>query len=167
MADPNKACIGLFGTCDKVRWRDPFMSKYADIGISFFNPMVDDWHPGMAALEAEHLANDPVVLFPILKESYALGSLAEMGFGPLKAIRQNRFRSFVVLIDDEVTPELAAADPLRAKASKTARALVKAHLKDLGLPNVYLVDTLEQMLELSVKLHAIHTQVQELEAFTA
>jgi hypothetical protein len=44
-------CIGLFGTCDKNRWRDPFMAKYDELGISYFNPMVDDWNPGMVPLQ--------------------------------------------------------------------------------------------------------------------
>ena len=65
------------------------MSKYDELGIEYFNPMVDDWNPGMVPLEAEHLAEDEVILFPILGWSYAEGSLSEMGFGPLKAIRQN------------------------------------------------------------------------------
>lgn len=133
------------------------MARYEELEISYFNPMVDDWHPGMVALEAQHLAEDQVVLFPILKESYGLGSLSEIGFGPLKALRQNKNRSFIIMIDKEVTEELKAQDAMRAKNSRNARALVLGHLKDLDLPNVYIVDTLEKMLDISTKLHFIHT----------
>jgi hypothetical protein len=34
------------------------MAKYDSLGISYFNPMVDDWHAGMVPLEAQHLAED-------------------------------------------------------------------------------------------------------------
>lgn len=140
------------------------MAKYAEMGIPYFNPMVDNWNPGMVALEAEHLAQDPIILFPVLKESYGQGSLSEIGFGPLKALRQNPYRSFAILIDDDVTDALKEADPARAKDSKRSRALVKGHLKDLKHNNVYLVDTLDQMLELSVSLHKIHADLGRLQA---
>lgn len=156
-------CIGLFGTCDNVRWRDSFMKRYDELGIQYFNPMVDNWHPGMVPLEAQHLAEDEVILFPILKDSYGLGSLSEIGFGPLKALRQNKNRSFVILIDDEVKEELRA-DAARAKDSKRGRALVKGHLKELKAPNIYIVDSLEQMLDVSLKLHRIHTDLLGLES---
>jgi hypothetical protein len=160
----NVNTIGLFGTCDNIKWRDPFMAKYAELGIPYFNPMVDDWHPGMVALEADPLAQDPIILFPVLKESYGLGSLSEIGFGPLKAVRQNRYRSFVILIDDDVTEELRAADAARAKDSKRSRALVKGHLKGLNYNNVYMVDTLDRMLETSLILHRIHQDLDLLQA---
>jgi len=162
----NQICIGLFGTCDKIRWRDPFMAAYDAKGVSYFNPMVDNWHPGMVPLEAQHLAEDPIILFPILKDSYGLGSLSEVGFGPLRALRQNKYRSFVVLIDDDVTDALKA-DALRAKDSTRGRALVKGHLKNMGMSNLYLVETLDQMLETSLKLHKIHSNLEELQALRA
>jgi len=55
-------CIGLFGTCDKHRWRDAFIARYQELRIEHFNPMVDDWHPGMVPLEAQHLAEDEIIL---------------------------------------------------------------------------------------------------------
>lgn len=137
----NVNTIGLFGTCDNIKWRDPFMARYAELGIAYFNPMVDDWNPGMVALEAEHLAQDPIILFPILKDSYGQGSLSEIGFGPLKA-----------------------ADPARAKDSNRSRKLVKGHLQALKQNNVYMVDTLDQMLDLSVSLHKIHKDLDLLQA---
>lgn len=137
----NVNTIGLFGTCDNIKWRDPFMARYAELGIAYFNPMVDDWNPGMVALEAEHLAQDPIILFPILKDSYGQGSLSEIGFGPLKA-----------------------ADPARAKDSNRSRKLVKGHLQAPKQNNVYMVDTLDQMLDLSVSLHKIHKDLDLLQA---
>lgn len=104
-------CVGLFGTCDKNRWRDPLMAKYDEEKILYFNPMVDNWHPGLVADEAKHLAEDEIILFPILGWSYAEGSLSEIGFGPWKAMRQNKNRSFVYLIETTLHERLA--DPPR------------------------------------------------------
>jgi hypothetical protein len=151
-------CIGLFGTCDKNRWRDPFMAAYDQKGIEYFNPMVDDWHPGMVPLEAKHLAEDDIVLFSILGWSYAEGSLSEIGFGMLKAMRQNRWRSFVFLIETTLHERLT--DPDRCKASLRARKLLLGHLKELGSENIYLVSSLEGMLEVSMDLYDAHKHLE-------
>lgn len=155
-------CIGLFGTCDNNRWRDSFMEKYRALGINFFNPMVDDWHPGLVAEEAKHLAEDAIVLFPILGWSYGEGSLSELGFGPLKALRQNQNRSFVFYIETELDPRLT--DPERCKASLRGRKLVLGHLKELSAYNIHIVSSLPQMLEVSIKLHEAHLAYQEAQA---
>ena len=52
-----------------------------------------------------------------------------------------------------LVPELD--NDVARKESLRARALVKQHLKKLRLPNLYLVDTLEEMLEVSLCLHDI------------
>lgn len=142
--------IGLFGTCDNNPWRDPFMDAYNELGISYFNPMVADWHPGLVAEEAKHLAEDEVILFPVLGWSYGEGSLSELGFGPLHATRQNMNRSFVFFIETELHERLT--DPDRCKASLRARKLVLGHLKELGAPNVYICSSLQQMLATSLTL---------------
>lgn len=143
--------IGLFGTCGKSKWRQPFMKRYHELGIDFFNPQVDDWKPEMAVEEAKHLAEDAVVLFPITGETYASGSLAEVGFSILNAIKLDDRRDFVIMIEMQLDESLDNAD--MRKESLRARALVVQHLKKLRLPNVYIVDTLEQMLEISLELY--------------
>lgn len=153
-------CVGLFGTCDKNRWRDPFMAKYNKLGIAYFNPMVDNWHPGLVADEAKHLAEDEIILFPILGWSYAEGSLSELGFGPWKAMRQNKNRSFVYFIELELHERLT--DPDRCKASMRARKLLLGHLEEIDAPNVYIVKSLEEMLATSLQLHEIHTRLTSL-----
>jgi hypothetical protein len=153
-------CIGLFGTCDKNRWRDPFMAKYDELGISYFNPMVDDWNPGMVPLEAQHLAEDEVIFFPILGWSYAEGSLSELGFGPLKAMRQNRNRSFVYLIETDLHERLT--DPERCKSSLRARKLLLGHLKEIDAPNIYVVKTLDEALATTIELYKVHQNLRQL-----
>jgi hypothetical protein len=92
-------------------------------------------------------------LFPITNETYGLGSLAEVGFSILNAIRLDNSRFFVVLIDDDVTDELKIENPELAKESKRNRILVKSHLKNLRLSNLYIVDTMEELFEASVILY--------------
>lgn len=143
--------IGLFGTCGKSKWRQPFMEKYLELGIDFFNPQVDNWQPEMAVEEAKHLAEDAVVLFPITGETYAAGSLAEVGFSILNAIKLDDRRDFIIMIemklDESLDNEVACKESLRS------RALVVQHLKKLRLPNVYIVDTLGEMLAISLQLY--------------
>jgi hypothetical protein len=151
--------VGLFGTCDKNRWRDPFMAKYEELKIPYFNPMVDDWHPGLVADEARHLAEDEIILFPVLGWSYAEGSLSELGFGPLRAMRQNKNRSFVYLIETELHERLT--DPERCKASLRSRKLLLGHLAELDDKNIYLVNSLDEMLHTSLELYQIHSSIQQ------
>lgn len=146
-------CVGLFGTCGNSIWREPFMAKYQKLGIPFFNPQVADWKPEDAEIEARHLADDAVILFPVTGETYGTGSLAEVGFSIVQAIRLDDRRDFVILIEKDLDPKLIEANPVAAKESQRSRALVKQHLKKLNLPNVYFVETLEQMLEISIVLY--------------
>jgi len=143
--------IGLFGTCGGSKWRDPFMAHYEELGISYFNPQVEDWNPECAEEEARHLAEDVIILFPITSETYATGSLSEVGFSILNAIRLDDRRDFVIMIEMELDEHLE--DEVARKESIRARALVKQHLKKLRLSNVYLVEDLESMLQVSLQLY--------------
>lgn len=143
--------VGLFGTCGGSKWRDPFIEKYEELKIPFFNPQVEDWKPELAAIEARHLAEDKVILFPVTDETYGTGSLSEVGFSILNAIKLDDRRSFVVLIDMNLVPELV--DPTARKESLRARALVSEHLRKLRLSNLYVVDSLEAMLKISIILY--------------
>jgi hypothetical protein len=75
-------------------------------------------------------------------------------------MRQNMNRSFVFCI--ETTLHKRLTDPDRCKASLRSRKLVLGHLKELDAPNVYIVDSLEAMLETSVELYRIHSRLTEL-----
>lgn len=146
--------IGLFGTCGNSKWRDRFIAKYMELGIPFFNPQLPPgtWDSTCADIEAEHLANDEIILFPVTGETLGLGSLGEVGFSILGAIRLDDRRDFVIMIDKNVDPVLMSNDSAMAKESNKMRALVIQHLKKLNLRNVYIVDTLDEMLEVSIQL---------------
>jgi len=144
-------CIGLFGTCGSSRWREPFIARYRSETIPFFNPQVENWQPELAAVEARHLAEDELILFPVTAETYGTGSLAECGFSILNAIRLDDRRDFVILVEQTLDPSLD--DPVAAPESRRARALVLEHLRKLALGNVYLVETLQEMLDVSLVLY--------------
>ncbi len=147
-----KKCIGLFGTCGESKWRDKFIEKYKQLNIEFFNPNVPDWKPENAVIEAEHLAGDDIILFPVTNETYGFGSLSEIGFAALNAIKSKN-RTFVVYIDKDINQNLIDNNSLAAKESLRARALVRSHLTKLNFENLYNVDSLNDMLDISVKLY--------------
>ncbi len=139
-------CVGLFGTCGGSNWRDKFIESFEQSGVDYFNPQVADWKPEDAEIEAGHLASDEIILFPITGETYGTGSLAETGFSLLNAIKLEDRRDFVIMIEKTLDPKLIEDNPLAAKESSRARALVKEHLKKLSFSNLYVVDTLDEML---------------------
>jgi len=148
-----KPVVGLFGTCGNSKWRDPFMKSYDEKGFYYFNPQKDDWNPEDAKAEADHLKNDDIILFPVTGETYGTGSLAEVGFSIQQAIAQNRDARIVVMIEDELSDELD--DPVARKESMRSRKLVKAHLDKVESNRVFVVDDLEQMLEISEDLYRV------------
>ena len=145
--------VGLFGTCGTSHWRIPFVKRYRELGINFFNPQVENWNPLDAEIEARHLAEDQIILFPITDETYASGSLSEVGFSILQAIKLDDRRDFVVMISQRLVSSLD--DTVARAESLRARILVAEHLKKLRLPNLYIVNNLNEMLEVSVQLHNI------------
>ena len=91
-------------------------------------------------------------MFPITNETYASGSLSEVGFSILNAINLDDRRDFVIYIDQDLLPELQE-NKVAAKESLRSRALVTQHLKKLRLANLYIVNNLEEMLDVSVVLY--------------
>ena len=160
-------CIGLFGTCGDSTWRESFIRDYDLDEVTYFNPQLEPgkWKPEFAEVEAEHLADDEIILFPITSETYAMGSLAETGFSILQAIRLDDRRDFVIMIDKDLDQELKDTNPTMAIESLRARALVLQHLKKLRLSNLYVVDSLNQMLEVSLTLYKAHQLTFDLKRF--
>mgnify|MGYP000216873484 CR=1 FL=1 len=159
----NVITIGLFGTCGDSQWRARFMEKYNERGIAYFNPVVPDWKPENAEIEAEHLILDEIVLFPVTNETLATGSLAEVGFSILQAITSNDERFVIIYIDPKVSQELWESNPAGAKDSERTRALIKAHLKKQThkYPNAYVVNSLDDMLNASFLLYDAMSNIKK------
>lgn len=145
-------CIGLFGTCGNSTWRAAFIKKYDELGICYFNPQVADWDPSCAAREARHLAEDEILIYPILGETYGIASLAESGYAVAQAIKPGAVRHVLLFVESHVDDQLKEKNPQLADESNRARALVLAHLNELRLPTVYSCQSLDEMLALSVKI---------------
>lgn len=160
--------IGLFGTCGNSQWRTSFIEYYQKNRIEYFNPVVPDWKPENAVVEADHLVSDEIILFPVTDETYGTGSLAEIGFSIAQAIKSNKEGFVVIYIAPKVSDKLVEQNPILAKDSNKARALCLGHLheqKDL-YPNVYIVDSLERMFEVSVFLYKAMVYIKEARSLT-
>lgn len=158
----NEPCIGLFGTCGDSTWRQEFIDAYQPLGINFYNPQVTDWKPDDAAIEAEHLISDEIVLFPVTGETYGTGSLAETGYSIINALNSIEQRYAVIYIEPKLKQDLIDDNPALAKESSRARSLVLAHLNKINNPNVFVVDNLEDMLDLSIELYAVVNDIKHL-----
>lgn len=147
-------CVGLFGTCGNSRWRDPFIQRFASQNIAYFNPQVEagTWHAGLVEAENSHFVEDDIILFPVTDETTGQGSLAEIGFSIANALRCNANRFFVFLIEDECN-DPDASDEARAESVRSRR-LVKSKLMQIAatLDNVFLVESLGDMMTVSLKL---------------
>ena len=156
--------IGLFGTCANSKWRDPFIKEYKQRKIDFFNPdLGDDWTPAAVDNENKHLMEDDIILFPILKESLGFGSLGEVGFSVLNVLTNfvsGSKQYLIVLIDDECTMEDASEEDI--KLSKNTRAIIKSKMKAQDNPNMFVVDSLDEMKDLSFRLVALCEQHDKL-----
>lgn len=160
-----KPVVGLFGTCGGSRWRDQFISVFEARGILYFNPMVPEgtWHPGLKDDENRHLCEDEIILFPVTSDTLGNGSLGEVGFSIASALRLNKNRFFVFLIDPVCINE-QFTDAER-KDNARARILIRSKLETMAaaVPGVYLVESLDQMLELTLSLYPIAAGIAELD----
>jgi hypothetical protein len=156
--DPSKTYVGLFGTCGNSTWRQAFMELFEKYNIDYFNPQVDDWNDKFAVIEAKHLVKDDIVIFPVTKDTYGTGSLAETGFSIMQVLKSmetlsSKHRKVILMIDPSLDEKLKIDNPLLAKESIRARALVLAHLDEVRNPNVYAVTNIQDMLTLCVELY--------------
>lgn len=148
-------CIGLFGTCGDSKWRDPFIALYNQLHITYFDPQVDNWTSDRAKVEAEHLQEDDVIVFPILDGTYGFGSLAETGYAILQSF-QIPERHLLIYVAPTVSEKLTRDNPILAQESNRARKLVIAHLNEVnkrGHRKIHIYDKLEDMLAGSVRAY--------------
>lgn len=96
--DEMDLCLGLFGTCAGVPWRETyFIPRLKSDKLPFFNPLSPTGHsPQLAAIEARHMANDRVIVLPVSKESQGIASLAETGWAVLRALLDGKDVSIYV-----------------------------------------------------------------------
>ena len=131
--------------------------------MTYYNPQVGEgeWVEELAVVEADHLEHDMVQDWPVLDATYGEGSLADSGFSIASSLRaESPLPKFIVaMIDAELDPAL---DNPEARASSLAsRARVRAYLARIAAPNVFMVDSLERMLEVSIDLYGVASRILE------
>lgn len=148
--------VGLFGTCGRSTWRNAFIEKYQQENIGYFNPFKENWSPNDAADEAAHLVQDDIILFPVTGETYGSASLAEAGFSVYQAVNAlTNLRFVFIYIEDALQDDLRQNERCW-KESTNARKIVLQHIQKIKSPQVFVVKSLDEMLEKSVKLaHAL------------
>ena len=146
--------IGMFGTCGPTTFRqDLLIPEYQRQGIRYFNPQVENWDPSLAEIEADHLAYDAVQLWPVTRDTYGTGSLAETGYSLAASLaKQNPWPKFVLtMIEQELADHLT--DEVARQESLRARRLVAAHLAKSDADTLIPVHSLPEMLDKSVVLY--------------
>ena len=123
--------VGLFGTVSESTWRESVIARLEAQGIAYFNPVVPDWTPAFAEVEAEHMASDRVIMLVITGEWESYGSLAETGWAALTAAKNGQ-TLLLVIQDHHGSPNSAA---------NRARALVRAHAQKAGVTVYADIDT--------------------------
>ncbi len=159
--------VGLFGTCGESTFRQElFIPEYERQGINYYNPQLapGTWKPEMADIESDHLAHDVVQCWPVLGSTLGSGSLAETGYSIVSSLRApTPLPKFVIPmieldLDDSVEPDNEVA----RKESLRARKLTATHLANNASPNVFVVSSLDEMLETSIALYGIAKNLIEL-----
>jgi len=158
-------CVGMFGACGDSTFRqDLLIPAYEQRGIRYYNPQVGvgEWVPEFADDEADHVAYDMVQTWPVLDSTYALRTLSESGFSVASSIRaESPLPKFIIpMIVETLDPALD--DPVAREASLGARQLVRAHMAQNTSPNVFVVESLDQMLEASIVLYGVASQIVDL-----
>ncbi len=143
--DPTKLRpeVGLFGSCGSPAstWRtEIFIPKLQRNSLEFYNPQVGphEWTAKNAKEEAERLASDEIIVFPISKETHGFGSLAEAGWAALGALLRGQ-KLGVYLEEDKNLP----------KDVQRARRLFKNLAEELEKENTQFnfADTMEELLD--------------------
>ena len=125
-SDPNRDC-----------WREYVIQPELDrLGVTYYNPVVEDWSEENAREEAEAIANAETIVLVITENHPSFGSLAESGWAILSAIERDQ--TVVMFIANEQANE----DSLRA------RKIVLSQAKTLApqIDELIMVDDLDEVI---------------------
>ncbi len=153
----NNITIGLFGTCGNSTWRNSFIEEYNKLSINYFNPQLPagTWTPEFADEENRQLKTNEIVLFPITDETTAHGSLSEIGFSISDTLRNLKERYLIVFIDPECNDNDATENERKTSVRDRKLTLSKCELEQTINSKVFVVNSLEEMLSLSIKLSKV------------
>jgi len=73
--------VFLGGSCNPTTWRrDEAIPRLKELGITYYNPQVASWHPGLIALEEEAKQSAQVLFFVIDNQTRAVSSMLEASY---------------------------------------------------------------------------------------
>lgn len=134
--------IGLFGTCSNTTWRNDLIIPTLDRrGLPYFNPQKDSWNPADADPEAQHMAEDQVIVLPVSKDTEGHASLAETGWATLGALlRGQEVNIFIELSDDLMTAAI--------RSRKLVLSLARSIERDF--PVFYMSESIDEAAQWSI-----------------
>ena len=69
--------VFLGGTCNESTWRDEYIQEFKKHGITYFNPVVDDWDEKAQAREIKERKEADICLYTITPRISGMYSIAE------------------------------------------------------------------------------------------
>ena len=70
--------VFLGGTCNESTWRNDMISLLTNLGIEYFNPVVDDWNEEAQKNELRERAECDICLYTITPKMAGVYSIAEV-----------------------------------------------------------------------------------------
>lgn len=135
---------GAYSYPNRDCWREYIIQPELDqLGVTYYNPVVEEWSEENAREEAEAIANAETIVLVITQNHPSIGSLAESGWAVVSALERNQT---VILF---IANEQENADSLRA------RKIVLSQAKTLA-PNIdqlIMVDNIGQVIDALYKLY--------------
>lgn len=119
-SDPNRDC-----------WREYVVQpELQQLGVTFYNPVVEEWTEENAREEAEAIANSETIVLVITANHPSIGSLAESGWAVLSALERDQ--TVILFIAKDQSNE----DSLRARKIVLSQAKTLApHIDQLVMVN--------------------------------
>eukprot|EP00750_Incisomonas_marina_P026921 INCI5994.1.p1 GENE.INCI5994.1~~INCI5994.1.p1 ORF type:complete len:196 (+),score=28.67 INCI5994.1:152-739(+) len=121
--------VFLGGACNPTTWRRdqliPFCEK---LGVSYYNPQIDEWHPDLIAIEREAKEQAKIHFFVVNNKTRGLASMIEVAELVSRAFFLKRDMHVIVMIDD-VPPDTHYIG---------GEQLTIAAIKDLNRARMYL-----------------------------
>lgn len=105
-SDPGRDC-----------WRESVVQPMLDtLGVTYYNPVVEDWSPEEAEKEARAIASAETIVLVISPDYPSIGSLSESGWAVLSALERNQ------TIIAYIAPSSDDADSARARSIVLSQA---------------------------------------------
>lgn len=146
--------VGLFGTCGKSKWREEMaIPILEEEGVSYFNPVVEDWNEEARENEAHHMMHDYVIMLVITGETSGITSMAESGWMAFQSHLRHG-QTLILVLEDMVEDPGSFVD---ATSINKTRDLIRKYAKKitskkLDRPSIKICETVEEATRLAVNL---------------